>query len=248
MPVTKGNHSNSYNDTTHSHTNNGDTLVALMTGLSNSGSASSFSNVQWNGTVLTRAVYLNPYRPGAEIWYLDNAESGAYLLTYVSGWSSKYVTVISLIGTNTSGSLIDVDSNTANPLNSDTRTFSTSPNGSAAVSAVSGDWGADRNITWGAGQVEMYDAYNSTHDHNAGTSYELDAPGTMYFAGGNGQGTHVAASFAADSPAGATAVAMFYKRYSDFMDNLRKGLIPPEGLKKEYGLLMSSPTARLACH
>ena len=38
---------------------------------------------------------------------------------------------------------------------------------------------------------------------------------------------------------GATAIAMFYKSYQDFMDRLRKGLIPSNQLEKEYGLVMS---------
>jgi len=237
MGVTKGNHSNKYNDNTHNHTNNGETLVALMTGLSNSGGASSFSNVKWNGTNLIRAVYLNPYRPGAEIWYLDDAEQGAYVLTMSTGWPSRYVTVVSLIGTDISESLIDTDSYTAKPLNSDTRTLSPAPDSAFLVSAVSGDWGSDRNITWGEGQVQMYDAYNSSHDHNAGTSYALGGS-TMYFAGGNGQSTHVAANFKAKL-VGPTARAMFYKRYQDFMDRLRQGLIPQNQLEKEHGMVMS---------
>lgn len=38
---------------------------------------------------------------------------------------------------------------------------------------------------------------------------------------------------------GPTAIAMFFKRYQDFMDRLRQGLIPQNQLEKEYGLVMS---------
>lgn len=40
--------------------------------------------------------------------------------------------------------------------------------------------------------------------------------------------------------AGPTAIAMFYERYDGFMKKVKKGLLPPSQLEKEYGLMMSA--------
>lgn len=182
-----------------------DLLVFIGTGLSNSGSPNSYSGLTYNSVALTRAVYLNPYRPGAEIWYLANPTTGLNLLALTSGWPSTYHTTIGFKGVDTSDPLVGTESNTGSPLNSDTLSTLTDTVGGVSVIGVSGDYGGDVNYTWSTQTTELYDIYNGSHDHNAGTAYALNhytRADIMAFAGGSGQSTVVGATFRPDNTDG----------------------------------------------
>ena len=177
----------------------GNLLVFLGTGLSNAGSPDSFSSLTYDSVALTRAVYNNPYRPGAEVWYLLDPNTGNNTLALTTGWASRYTTVLLFSGAHVVTPLVNTESTTGSPLNSHTLSSLTDTPGDVAVQAVSGDYGGDVNYTWATGQTELYDAYSGVHDHNGGTSYALHAETTasaMAFAGGSGQSTTVGAVFA----------------------------------------------------
>lgn len=197
----------------------------------NKNTANTIVSLKWNGTNLTkRREYLTTNYHS--MWTLENPDIGSYNLVLTwTGQINWFEVSVPWFKNSKPGDML----------------------GQTAISAT----GGTVNVT--AGSVTDIVLACGTHYNNTNPVVS-GGDLTQWFVYGNDMcvgykespstSTPTACNFANDSTAsaavikgvagGPTAIAMFYKRYQDFMDRLRQGLIPQNRLEKEYGWVMSS--------
>lgn len=194
--------------------------------------ADTISYLRWNGTDLTkrREDWNTDYH---SMWTLEGPDIGAYNL--VLKWQSDPV----------------------NWMEVSVPWFKNSKPGDMLGQTAIHATGGTVNVT--AGSISDIVLACGTHYNNTNPVVS-GGDLTQWFVYGNDMcvgyketpstSAPTACNFANDSAAsaavikgvagGPTAIAMFYKRYQDFMGRLRQGLIPQNRLEKEYGWVMSS--------
>lgn len=189
-------------------------------------------HLKWNGVALTkrREHWVTDYH---SMWTLEGPDEGAH--TLVLTWQSDPVNwMVASICWFTNTKPGDMIGQTAINTSGGT-VYVTAGSVSDLVLAGGTNYNNTTPVVSGGDLTQWF-----IYQENEAVGYK-ESPSTV---------SSTACNFANDSKAsavvlkgvagGPTAIAMFYKRYQDFMDRLRQGLIPQNRLEKEYGWVMSS--------
>lgn len=188
-------------------------------------------SLKWNGDSLTkqREIWQTNYH---SMWTLESPDIGAY--TLVLTWQSDPVNwMVASVCWFTGSKPGDMVGQTA--IHTTGGTVYVTAGSEADLVLAGGTNYSDTTPAVSGGDLTSWFQYQN----NEAVGYK-ESPSTV---------SSTACNFVNDSTAsalvikgvlggGPASLGMFYKRYQDFMDRLRQGLIPQNQLKKEYGQII----------
>jgi len=227
------------------HNNNGVALVVLVGANRNDiGQQEVVNSMTYAGSAMTKAAGANTTgtnnRVTAEAWYHLSPASGSNTLavTWNATSFAEWVTAISLIDVDVAA-ILDSGSNFSNGATSRSLTLTTENAGIslASLTVAGGDQAMNPNGT----TTENREEYSAGHEANYANGYYLD-DGVSNTLGWSGwvstQCVIAGVSFSPKTFPGSQAI-IIASRIHDFLGELKRGLIPPDELRRRYGDLVT---------
>jgi len=123
------------------------------------------------GKPMTRAIFEDARSCGAEIWYLMDPATGSNTLSVNTNWGNRVTAAFSFSGVSFDGGpIVDVAVSDASGATSCSINLTT-VDGGFMVGVMSGDLGADREISPAAGITEKDEGYHAGNDANWWAGY-----------------------------------------------------------------------------